>query len=62
MDFNRRLKKIEDKIEVSGKKVIRISNLADLIEYAHKKLPDDTEVILNEKITAMIENTIRTHR
>lgn len=60
MDFNRRLKKIEDKIEVSGEKVIRISNIKDLIEYAHKKLSDDTEVILDEKIAEIIKNTIDT--
>lgn len=58
MDFNRRLNKIEDKIEVSGKKIIRISTIKDLLEYAHKKLSDDVEVNYSEKIQELLNQTI----
>lgn len=58
MDFNRRLNKIEDKIEVSGKKIIRISTIKDLLEYAHKKFPDDVEVNYSEKIEELLNQTI----
>lgn len=60
MDFNGRLNKIEDKIEVSGKKVIHISTVKDLILFVNKQIPVDTEteVVCDEKIVEIIENTI----
>ena len=58
MDFKRRLRRIEDKINIpNNKQEIHISTLTDLIMHAHHKFPEDAEIVIDEKIKTFINRS-----